>query len=308
MNQLEDMRLFAQTVDSGSFTAAAHRLGLSKQFVSKRLAALEARLGVRLLIRTTRTLRTTALGMSYYEQASRLIQEVDAAEQSITRQNHTPRGRLRVTAPMSFGTMLLSTVLPRFLLAHPELTVEMQLNDRTVDLVGEGYDVGVRIGTLPDSSMIAQRIALMDMLVCGSPSYLAQRGAPQMPHDLREHDCLPYGHAPNVSWNFTQNGKARAVNVNGRLCVNNGELLRDAARAGLGLTQLPHFIVADALQSGALVTVLDEFRPPALGVHVIYPGHRQSSLAVQAFADFLRSTLAAPGRAPPAAKRTAPVL
>src|SRR3546814_14610169 len=139
MNQLEDMRLFVQTVDSASFTAAAEKLGLSKQFVSKRLAALEARLGVRLLIRTTRTLRTTALGVNYYEQASRLIQEVDAAEQSITRQNRAPRGPLRITAPMSFGTLLLSSALPRFPDAHPALTVDLKLNDRTVYLVGAAY-------------------------------------------------------------------------------------------------------------------------------------------------------------------------
>ncbi|NGY06850.1 LysR family transcriptional regulator [Solimonas terrae] len=308
MNQLEDMRLFVQTVDSGSFTAAGEKLGLSKQFVSRRLAALEARLGVRLLIRTTRSLRTTALGMSYHEQASRLVQEVDAAEQSITRQNRAPRGRLRITAPMSFGTMILSPALPRFIEAHPQLSVELQLNDRSVDLVGEGYDAGVRIGTLPDSSMIAHRVAEMDMLVCCSPGYRQRRGTPQTPADLREHDCLPYGHAPKVAWNFLQHGKPRAVAINGRLCANNGELLRDAACAGLGLTQLPAFIVAAQLQNGELISVLDDCRPPPLGVHVIYPGHRQSSLAVQAFADFLRVTLADPVRAAPPAKSSAPVL
>src|SRR3546814_11688941 len=128
--------------------------------------------------------------------------------------------------------------------------------------------------------MIAQRIALMEMRVCGSPSYLARRGTPQTPNDLREHECLPYRHAPNVSWNFTQNGKPRAISVSGRLCANNGELLRDAACAGLGLTQLPSFIVADALQSGALISVLDALRPPALGVHVLYPGHRSEARRV----------------------------
>ena len=292
MNQLEDMRLFVQAVDAGSFTAAADKLGLSKQFVSKRLMALEARLGVRLLERSTRSLRMTTLGATYYEDARCLIDEVDGVEQAIARQGAAPRGRLRLTAPMSFGTQVLSSSLPRFLAAHPELSIELDLNDRFVDVIGEGYDAAVRIGTLPDSSLIAHGVAMMEMLTVCSPAYRERRDAPAAPAELRQHDCLLYGHSPQVHWNFMHDGKSRPIAVGGRLRANNGELLRDAAIAGLGLTQLPAFIVADALQHGALIEVLEDWRPPALGVHVVYTRHRQRSLAVQAFCDFLRGVLA----------------
>jgi DNA-binding transcriptional LysR family regulator len=309
MNQLEDMRLFVQTVDSGNFTAAADKLGLSKQFVSKRVIALEARLGVRLLNRTTRTLRTTETGLMYYEQASRMVQEIDGIEQAIARQNAQPRGRLRISAPMTFGTLHLSPAMPRFLNAHPDVVLELQLDDRTVDLIAEGFDVGVRIGTLPDSSLVANRVSVMEMVTCCSPDYLKRRGAPIKPADLQQHDCLLYGHKRHVEWSFSIQGKEKAVAVTGRLCANNGEVIRDAACAGLGFAHLPTFIVGDAIRSGELVTVLDEFRPPTAGVHTVYPSHRQPSLAVRAFADFMRSTFATPQRdssnkrASPAKKR-----
>ena len=296
MNQLEDMRLFVQTVDSGNFTAAADKLGLSKQFISKRVMALEARLGVRLLVRTTRTLRPTEVGLMYYEQAGRVVQEVDSMDQAIARQNTSPRGRLRISAPMTFGTLHLSPAMPRFLAAYPDVAVELELNDRTVDLVADGFDIAVRIGVLPDSSLIANRIALMDMATCASPDYIRRRGTPAKPADLSQHDCLLYGHKRHVEWNFSVQGKPKAIAVTGRLCANNGEVIRDAARAGLGFAHLPTFIVGDDIDNGRLVSVLDEYRPPAAGVHTVYPGHRQPSLAVRAFADFMRSTFATPKR------------
>lgn len=305
MNQLEDMRLFVQTVDSGNFTAAAAKLGLSKQFVSKRVIALEARLGARLLVRTTRSLRTTDVGRAYYEQASRVIDEVDGIEQAIARQNAAPRGRLRISAPMSFGTLHLSPLIPRFLAAHPEVLIELELNDRVVDLVAEGFDLAIRIGTLPDSSLVAHRIALIEMLTCASPNYLQRRGEPDSPAALKDHDALLYGHQRHVEWQYRVNDKPRGVAVSGRLCANNGEIIRDAACAGLGLVQLPTFIVADAIERGELVTVLDAFRPPPIGVHTIYPGHRQMSVAVRAFADFMRSSLAIPQRLTGPGKRRA---
>lgn len=296
MNQLEDMRLFVQTVDSGSFTAAADKLGLSKQFVSKRLIALEARLGVQLLVRTTRTLRSTDLGLRYYEQATKVLQDVDGIENALVQQAGEPRGRLRISVPMTFGTMHLGPVIPRFLAAHPEVFLELELNDRTVDLVAEGYDAGVRIGTLADSSLIGVQVALMEMATCCSPDYLRRRGRPKKPDDLARHDCLPYGHKRHVEWSFTVAGKLKTVPVSGRLCANNGEVIRDAARAGLGFAHLPTFIVGDALRDGSLVSVLDRFRPPLAGVYTVFPSHRQPSLAVRAFTDFMRSTFASPVR------------
>ncbi|NKF23017.1 LysR family transcriptional regulator [Solimonas marina] len=299
MNQLEDMRIYVAVVDAGTLTEAADQLGLSKQYVSKRLMALESRLHVRLLIRTTRSLRTTDIGQRYYEQAQRVIDEVEQIDAEIAEQNASPRGLLRVAAPMTFGTMHLSPALPRFLGAHPDVALELTLNDRTIDLIGEGFDVGVRIGALPDSTLVAQQVATMEMVTCCSPDYRQRRGAPQRPAELARFDCLLYGHQRRVEWRFAQAGKPLAISVAGRLCANNGEVIRDAACAGLGYAHLPTFIVGDAIARGELVTVLDGWRPPAAGVHTVYPSHRQASLAVRAFADFMRSTFAAATRGAP---------
>jgi DNA-binding transcriptional LysR family regulator len=287
MSQLEDMRIFAETVEAQSFTAAAERLGLSKQFVSKRIAALEKRLGARLLLRSTRQLRATDLGLAYHERVRRILEEVDAAEQLITSQTAAPRGLLRLSAPMSFATLHLGALIPAFMQRHPEVTVELELNDRTVDLIGEGYDMAVRIGTLADSSLIARPIATVQLITCASPDYLRRRGTPSTPDELAAHACLTYGHASRMEWPYRVGERVRKVSVSGPMRANNGEMLRDAAIAGLGITSLPDFIVADALADGRLLAVLDTFRPEGFTVYAVYPQHRQSSLLVRAFSDFL---------------------
>ncbi|HTJ94837.1 MAG TPA: LysR family transcriptional regulator [Pararobbsia sp.] len=285
--QLEDMRIFVAAVEAASLTGAATRLGLSKQFVSKRVMALEEQLGARLLVRTTRRLSVTPVGRDYFDRVVQILADVDDAERIVASQNAKPRGALRVTAPMSFGTLHLGPVMPEFLHRYDEVTLEIDLNDRTVDLVGEGYDMGVRIGVLNDSSLIARRIAPFEMVACASPTYLAQRGSPETPADLAQHHCLLYGHGKSVEWPFAFHGRARGVPVSGRLRVNNGEIARDAAVAGLGITMLPTFIVHGALTSGKLIKVLEDYEPPAGGVFAVYPQHRQSSAAVRAFVDFL---------------------
>ncbi len=292
MNPFEDMRLFCQVMESGSFTAAAEQLGLSKQFVSRRLMQLEDRLGVRLLNRSTRRLDVTPLGQSYYESALRLLSDVEQVEQGIAGQNSEPRGTIRLSAPLSFAMAHLGCLLPLFLQRHPQVSVEVDLSDRSVDLIGEGYDLVLRIGTLEDSTLIARRIASVQRVYCASPDYLALRGTPLKPEDLAHHDCLPYGHGRHVQWRFQTKGKLQSVNVSGRMRVNNGELLRDTAIAGLGVTYLPTFIVADALKDGRLVTLLEDFAPEALTLSAVYPQHRQSSRPVQALVAFLRERLA----------------
>lgn len=290
MNQLEDMQMFVAAVEAQSFTAAADRLGLSKQFVSRRLMALEARLGARLLMRTTRKLSITDAGRAYYERALKIIEEVTDAEATVSRQNAAPRGTLRISAPMSFGTMHLSPAMARFIERHPEVKVDLDLNDRFVDLVGEGYDMAIRIGVLADSSLVARQIAPMQMVVCASPAYLKRHGKPATPAALKDHECVLYGHNRSVEWTLTDKGKPVRIAVAGRLRANNGELLRDAAIAGVGLTYLPTFIVGAALSRKQLVTVLDKYMPASSAIYAVYPQHRQSSLAVKAFVDFLRST------------------
>jgi DNA-binding transcriptional LysR family regulator len=287
MDVFEDMRIFVSAVDLHGFTAAADKLGLSKQFVSRRVGALEQRLGVRLLTRTTRKLAVTDLGRIYYERSVRILADVDEADLAVTSQSGQPRGLLRVSAPMSFGTMLLGQLLPRFLLDHPEVSLELDLNDRAVDIIGEGYDMAVRVAALADSTLIARPLAPVPMLVCCSPDYLARRGAPASPDELKRHDCILSSQSRSPLWFFSEEGKLRALPVSGRIRLNNGELARDAAIAGLGIVRLPRFIVAAALDSGALVSLLQDYEAPVSSVYAVYPQHRQASLIIRALTDFL---------------------
>lgn len=291
MNPYEDMRIFAQVMEAGSFTAAADRLGMSKQSVSRRLMQLEERLGVRLLNRSTRRLDATPLGQHYYQSALRLLGEVQQVEHDISGQAQALRGTLRLSAPLSFAMSHLGCLLTEFLQLHPQVDVEVDLSDRAVDLIGEGYDLALRIGALEDSSLIARRIASVERVYCASPAYLQARGVPLKPEDLAGHDCLPYGHSRQVQWQFRQGGKAQAIQVTGRMRANNGELLRDAAIAGMGVTYLPTFIVGQALADGRLVNVLEEWTPPTLQLSAVYPQHRQVARPVQGFVSFLRERL-----------------
>lgn len=289
--QLDDMRIFVATVDAHNFTAAAKRLALSKQFVSRRVMALEEALGVPLLVRNTRKLAVTDLGQEFYERAKRILGEVEDAEQAMLLRRAGPRGLLKVSAPMSFGMLHLSPLVADFLREHRDVRFDMELSDRTVDVVGEGFDMAVRIGVLPDSTLIAQKLVDVNLVACCSPAYLRRRGRPAAPADLARHSCLLYGHGGVVTWEFAVDGAVKSFEVLGPLRANNGELIRDAAVAGLGIVRLPDFIVADALRSGRLVTVLDEFLPSPTGVYAVYPQHRQSSLTIRAFVDFLRKHL-----------------
>ena len=292
-NPVEDMRVFREVLDAGSFTAAADRLDTSKQLVSRRIQALEERLGVRLLNRTTRRLSPTPLGLAYLERAREILQAVDEAEDAIGQQGSRPHGRLRVSAPMSFGTLHLAPRMPAFLTAYPEVELAMDLNDRMVDLVGEGYDLAVRIGPLADSSLMARRIGTVHLLTCASPAYLAAAGTPATPADLAGHRCLIYGHGRTGTWQYAgPAGKRPAtVTVSGPLCSNNGEMLREVALGGRGLIQLPDFLVDDVVATGQLIRVLDDHAPPPFPLSAVYPRHRQTSPLVRAFIDFLAASI-----------------
>lgn len=290
MSQLEDMQIFVSAVEAQSFTAAADRLGLSKQFISRRIMALEERLGARLLIRTTRKLNVTDTGRGYYERALKIIDEVNETEQLVSRANTSPRGTLRISAPVTFGTLHLGPAIARFMAQCPDVAIELDLSDRFVDIVGEGYDMAIRIGHLADSSLVARHIAPAQLVTCASPAYLKAHGKPKTPLDLKTHECLIYGHARNVEWTFFEKGKPLRIPVKGRMRANNGELSCAAAIEGLGITLLPTFIVGEALRTKQLLTILDAYAPPPLNIYALYPQHRQSSLAIKAFADFLRST------------------
>jgi DNA-binding transcriptional LysR family regulator len=290
--QLDDMRIFVATVDARNFTTAANRLSLSKQLVSRRVMALEESLGVRLLIRNTRKLAVTDLGQEFYERARRILGEVTDAEQAMSLRRASPHGLLRVSAPMSFGMVHLSPLVAMFLKQHGDVRFDMELSDRIVDVVGEGFDMAIRIGTLADSTLIAQKLAEVRMVACCSPQYLRRRGTPATPAELERHACLLYGHGGPATWEFVVDGAHKAVEVHGPLRANNGELIRDAAIAGLGIARLPDFIVAGGIRTGQLVEVLEPFLLHASALYAVYPQHRQSSTTIQAFTAFLREQLA----------------
>jgi len=291
MNQLEDMRILVEAADRGSFSQAALRLGQTKQLVSRRVMALEERLGVQLLIRTTRKLTLTELGQEYIDRARRILAEVEDAEQAMASHVVAPRGTLRITAPLTFGQSHLSPILAGFLSLHPEVKLDLDMTDRPIDIVGEGYDLAVRIGSLPDSSLIARRLMPVHMVICAAPAYLDRFGAPRTVADLRSHDCLEYRHSRGTAWPLSVSGKLEHVPVAGSYKANNGDVLRDAAVAGLGLVQLPTFIVQRELDAGRLTTVLDDCAPPPSAAYLVHPAHRQKSRLVRVFTDYVVANL-----------------
>jgi DNA-binding transcriptional LysR family regulator len=289
MLDLSGMAIFVSVVESESFTGAARELGLSKSAVSKQIARLEDRLGARLLNRTTRRLSLTEAGTAFYEGCRRVVDEAEVAEQRVSRLSAAPRGLLRVNAPMSFGVRHVGPCLSDFLSACPELTLDLALNDRLVDLVEEGYDVAVRIGVLADSSLVARRLAPSHLVLCAAPGYLVARGRPAAPEDLARHDCASYSYrTAGPEWRFLGPDGLRRVKVSGRVTVNNGDVLLAAALRGLGIVMLPSFIAGDALRAGHLERVLPEWRvAEEANVYAVYPASRNLSPKVRVFVDFL---------------------
>lgn len=289
MDRLAALEAFVRVAETGSFSEAARRLRTSKSAVSRLVAALEADLGVRLIHRTTRSLTLTEAGRGYCARAGRILADLAEADQSVTRMQAAPRGRLIVNAPMSFGHRHLGAAIPDFLARHRDVSVELTLTDRFVDLIDEGVDVAVRIGTLADSSLVARRLAPIRRVVCASPDYLSARGTPASPEDLVGHDCITYSNVPVAQeWRFADpDGKPRPVAVAGRLTVNNGDAIRAAVLGGAGLALLPTFIVGDDLREGRLMTVLDRFIPQDMTLNAVYPHARHLSPKVRAFVDFL---------------------
>ncbi|HAU5564466.1 TPA: LysR family transcriptional regulator [Serratia fonticola] len=290
--QIEDLRIYVTVIQAGNFTAAAEQLMLSKQYVSRRIAALEESLGARLLNRNTRKLSVTDNGQVFAQHAQRILDDVQEAELAVSGRRQVLQGSFRLSVPMSFGISHLSPYIAEFLSQHPGLQFQVELADRYVDMVGEGFDMAIRIGTLPDSSLIAKRLGVFRRVICGSPSYIQGAGAPREPEDLLNHACLRYGRESQTGWELFNGDKRKVMAVQGPMVSNNGEMLRDAAVAGLGLILLPEFIVAPALASGELMTVLDEWQPSSLNLNALYPQHRQRSEVNRVFMAFLQEKLA----------------
>jgi DNA-binding transcriptional LysR family regulator len=287
------MAVFVRVAEQGSFSLAVRQLGLSKSATSKHVIALEERLGVRLLNRTTRRLALTEVGAVYRDHCARVVAEAEEADLAASRHSLTPRGRLKVNAPMTFGFLHLGPLLPVFLTAYPAIQVELNLNDRIVDLLEEGFDLSVRIWRLADSSLIARRLATTGFVCAAAPAYLARAGAPVEPTDLARHNCLRYSYRPQPEgWSFARGQEEITVRVGGNLEANNGDALRAAARAGLGVVYLPDFISAGDIADGALVRLLPDWRTPQLPIHAVFPPQRHPSAKLRAFVDFLAAHFA----------------
>lgn len=289
MDKFAAIRAFVQVVETGSFSDAASRLATGKSIISRRVSQLEKTLGVQLLHRTTRSQSLTAQGRLYYERAVRVLGDLDDAEQAVADASTGLRGRLRIAAPLSFGLHHLSAALNSFLNQHPGIELDLDLNDREVNLVEEGFDMAIRIGELPDSTLIARRLGTCRFITCASLAYLQQHGTPGHPRDLAEHIGLHYANASLTdAWQFRDDSGSPTVTIPGiRLRANNGDALAAAATAGLGIVSLPTFIVADALRDKRLQAILNDYRRAPIGIHALFPPGRLMPRRVQAFADFL---------------------
>lgn len=289
MDRLAALKAFARVAETRSFSAAARDLRLSKSLISRQVAALENDLGVRLFQRTTRSLTLTEAGLGYFENIARILSDLDAAQAAVTQMQATPRGKLRINAPMSFSILHLSPAIPDFLAQYPDIELDIVMNDRYVDLVDEGFDLGVRIGRLTDSSMVARKITPMKRVVCASPAYLEKYGTPQTPDDLRKHQCLCYSNLSLADeWRFTTpEGKPWPVMVRGRLHANNGDALRAAALKGIGIGFLPSFIIGGDVQAAKLTSILEDYVPQDSAIYAVYPHARLLSPKVRSFVNFM---------------------
>jgi DNA-binding transcriptional LysR family regulator len=296
---LEAWAIFAKVAATGAFAAAADELGLSAATVSKAVQRLELRLGERLIHRTSRRFALTEAGRVLAVRAARILAEGEAAEAEAHAKSPVPRGRVRLAAPMSFGLRHVAPALPEFLAVNPEVTVDLQLDDRIVDLVAGGIDVALRIADLPDSSLIARRLCPVRRFVVGAPGYFAQHGKPERPRDLRHHRCLGYSYlATGETWRFTDvNGAEEVVGVKGPLSATNADALSFAVEAGCGIAMQPDFLAWEAVRDGRLVTVLDGWSPPNLGLHLITPAGEPRPVRVAALLEFLARRFSA-GAAP----------
>jgi DNA-binding transcriptional LysR family regulator len=289
MDRLSDISVFVQVVDSGSFTAAAERLGLSKSVVSKYVTRLEDRLGARLLNRTTRRLSLTEAGEMFYNRSLRGLEQIAEAESEVSRLQSTPRGTLRLNTPMTFGILHVAPALPAFMARYPDLKVDMNLDDRQLDPVEGGFDLAIRIAELPDSSMVARRLAPCRRVVCATPDYLEHHGTPRNPDELRSHNALTFHYHDSPSqWCFlATDGTSINVSVNGDLHMNNSLALREALLQGMGIALAPTFLVGADIQAGRLQTVLDNYRAPERSIYFLYPQRRHLSPKVRAFIEFM---------------------
>ncbi|MEN3809120.1 MULTISPECIES: LysR family transcriptional regulator [Chromobacteriaceae] len=281
------MELFVAVVDKGSFTAAADAHRLSQPMVGKHIAALEARLGGKLLVRTTRRQQLTELGQHYYQRCRAILADLAAADDAAALLREQPRGVLRVNASVTFGTLRLAPLLAEFMARYPEIGVELELSDQLVDLVAEGYDAVFRIGHLADSGLVARRLKPYRMMIAASPAYLARRGRPETPEQLAEHDCLGFSRwRRDDGWDALARLHAAQI-PSSRFQCNQGQALRQMALAGAGIVLQAETLLADDVAAERLVSLLDGYLPEAKPMHLLYPADRQPLPKLRVFVDFI---------------------
>lgn len=296
MDRLHELEVFVAVADAGSFAKAGTRLRLSPPAVTRAISALEDRLGARVFNRTTRSLTITDVGQRFLESARRILSDLDCAEQEAVGETAVPHGHLTLTASVTFGRSALTPVVCAFLSQHPRVTMSVLLLDRIANLVEEGIDLAVRIGPLPDSNLVAKKIGTVRRILVASPDYLVRRGVPQTPADLRLHSIIAFtGLMPNREWRFLDGKKGNSVSFVPRLEINDAAASIAAAEMGDGITVALSYMVADQIRDGRLAPVLDNFTPPPVAVHLVYPQSRLVSSKLRAFIDFaaprLRATL-----------------
>lgn len=282
------MQVFVRVVERGSFSAAAEEFRISSTMVGKHVVYLEERLGARLLNRTTRRHSLTEVGGVYYERCKLALAEVAAADACASELQMVPRGLLRVNAPVTFGANALVAAIGDYLKRYPDVHIELALNDRVVNLVDEAFDVAVRIGNLPDSSLIARPLAPYRMIACASPGYLKTHGKPRAPDQLARHNCMGFMYsAAQKHWQFTDREVTSNVQINGNFRVNNGQALRTAALHGMGIIVQPEVLLADDLAAGTLVRILPNHALPSQSMHLVYPSNRNLTLKMKSFIEFM---------------------
>lgn len=297
MDRLTEMEAFATVVDQGGFTDAAKKMGISKSAVSKHVSSLEARLGARLLNRTTRRVSPTEIGLVYYDRARRVLNDAGEADAIVTSMQSAPSGLLRISVATDFGVNHLSPVIGEFLKEYPDITVNMVLNNRYVELISEGFDMAVRVGELEDSTLRARKLTETTKRMIGSPSYFQKYGRPQRIDDLNEHKLLHYSNqaAGNV-WRLTApSGERRQIRTAGWLSVNDGQSLLNAAISGLGIAYLPSFLYREAMEQGLVEEAIPSLPGEFLGIYAVYPPGRFTQPKVRAFIDFLVASFADKG-------------
>jgi DNA-binding transcriptional LysR family regulator len=288
MDQLKCMTLFVEVVKAESFSAAAERIGLSRAQVSKSVMQLENHLGTRLLNRTTRRISLTETGQIYYEGCNVILSDIEEIDCIASEQTNEPRGTLTLSAPTSFSILHLNEAMSGFLKLYPQVRISMNLADRFIDVVSEGFDMVIRIAELEDSSLIARRIAPCKRIFCASSEYLEQHGTPRTAKDLETRQCLIYSNdAKPGSWVLHGPDGVESVKVKGRMVADNGDVLKSAAISGLGIALLPTFITGPDIRAGRLQQVLIDYCPPDISIYAVFPSHRYLSAKVRAFVDYL---------------------